>query len=149
MAWCKPMTRKTIFAAVLAGLLHGAGAIADEPRIYKHVDEKGNVVYSQTPPVSGATVKKLDSQPAYRGQGGYSGSGSPHGNPRISSQDYRQDQYKNAMQQRQQQMDDAKNKRLAELEAECNRNRGTDCGNPEVLRYIESTKIPRPYPYRR
>jgi len=34
------------------------------------------------------------------------------------------------------------NKDQAKLEAECNRNRGTDCGNPEVLRYIESTKIP-------
>jgi hypothetical protein len=129
----------------LLGLLHCGAAMAEEPKIYKHVDEKGNVVYSQTPPTTGTGVKKLNTQPAYRGQGGYSMSVSPHDDPRISSQDYRQDQNKQILQQRQQQMEDAKNKRFAELEAECNRNRGTDCGNPEVLRYIESTTIPRPY----
>jgi hypothetical protein len=145
MTWCSPITRKAISGAILLGLLHCGGAMAEEHKIYKHVDEKGNVVYSELPPMSGKSAKKLDTQPAYRGQGGYSGSGSPYGDPRLPSQDYRQDQYRNAVQQRQQQMEDARSKRLAELEAECNRNRGTDCNNPDVLRYIESTKIPRPY----
>jgi hypothetical protein len=137
------LTRKTILGAVLLGLLHCGTAMAEDPKIYKHVDEKGNVTYSQTPPATGTSIKKLNIQPAYRGKGGYSSSVSPYDNPGNYSQDYRQDQYKQAMAQRQQQMEDARKKRLAELEAECNRNRGADCSNPEVLRYNESTKIPR------
>lgn len=143
MRLCSSMTRKVISAAVLAGLLHCGAAMAEERKIYKHVDEKGNVVYSQVPPSTGANVKRLDTQPAYRGQGGNVGSGSPYNNPRISSQEFGQDQYNRALQQHQQQMEEAKSKRLAELEAECLRNRGTDCSNPDSLRYIESTKIPR------
>jgi len=143
------MTSQTVVAALFAGLLLCGATAAQERKIYKHFDAKGNVVYSEVPPTGGANVKKLDTQPAYRGQGGNIGSGSPYGDPRMSSRDYSQEQYRNAMQQRQQQTDDAKNKRLAELEAECVGNRGTDCSNPEVLRQIESTKIPQPYrPYR-
>jgi hypothetical protein len=138
-------TSKAIFGAVMVGLLHCGAAVAEESKIYKHVDEMGNVSYSQVPPTTGGTVRKLDAQPAYRGLGGYSGSGSPYDDPRISSEDHRQDEYKSAVQRRQQQMDDATTKRLAELEAECNRNRGTDCKNPDTLRYIDSTKIPRVY----
>jgi len=133
---------RAVFAAILLGLLICKVATAEEPRIYKHVDEKGNVVYSQTPPATGANVKKLDAQPAYRGLGGYSAPGSPYYDTPGSSQDYGRDQYQNALQRRQQQMEDARSKRSAELEAECNRNRGTDCSNPDTLRYIESTKIP-------
>lgn len=136
------ITGTTIPAAILVGLLLCGAAMAEERRIYKQVDEKGNVVYSQVPPAAGANVKKLDTQPAYRGQGGNVMSGSPHIDPRAASQDYRQDQYNQALQQRQKQMEEARNKRLAELEAECHRDRGTDCSNPEVLRYNESTKIP-------
>lgn len=36
-------------------------------------------------------------------------------------------------------------KRLAQIEEECIRNRGTDCKNPEVLRQQEAQEIPRPY----
>jgi hypothetical protein len=139
-------TKKTICGAVLLGLLLCGAATAEERKIYKHVDEKGNVVYSQLPPTSGTVVKKLDMQPAYRGRGGNIASGSPYDDPRSYSHDYIQDQNKKALQQRQGQTEAARNKRLAELEAECTRNRGTDCNNPEALRYIESTKIPRPYP---
>ena len=137
------ITGKTISAAILVGLLHCSAAMAEERKIYKHVDEKGNIVYSQVPPTTGANVKKLDTQPAYRGQGGNVMSGSQYNDPRFPSQDYRQDQYNQSLTQRQKQMEEARNKRLAELEAECNRDRGTDCGNPEVLRYNDSTKIPR------
>lgn len=136
------LTGKTICAAIFVGLLQCGAAMAEERKIYKHVDEKGNVVYSQVPPTTGANVKKLDTQPAYRGRGGNVMSGSPHNDPRVTSQDYRQDQYNQALQQRQKQTEEQRNKRLAELEAECHRDRGTDCSNPEVLRYNESTKIP-------
>lgn len=139
---CSAIRTKALFAAILFGLLMCRFASAEEPKIYKHVDEKGNIVYSQTPPATGKSVKKLDAQPAYRGLGGYTAPGSPYYDYPSSSQDYRYDQYRNAAQQRQQQIEDARNKRNAELEAECNRNRGTDCSNPETLRYIDSTKIP-------
>lgn len=136
---------KTIFGALLLGLLHCGAGMAEERRIYKHVDEKGNVVYSQLPPITSKEVKKLDTQPAYSGRGGNNVPASRSDDPRVYSQDYRQDQIRKTLQQRQQQMEDSRNKRIAELEAECNRNRGTDCHNPDVLRYIESTKIPRTY----
>jgi len=105
--------------------------------------------WTLVPPVSGTVVKKLDPQPAYRGRGDNVAPCSPCLDPRYSSQDYRQDQYNKARQQQQQQMEDARKRRMAELEAECDRNRGTDCSNPEVLRYIESTSMPRlPRPHR-
>jgi len=138
-------TRETLLAAALLGLLHGGGAIAEEGKIYKHVDEKGSVVYSQVPPTTGKVLKKLDSKPAYTGLGGYGPPVWPYGDTRGYSEYYGQDPYRGILQQRQQQMDAARSKRLAELEAECNRNRGTDCKDPEALRYIESTKIPRMY----
>lgn len=140
-----PKTRKIIISVVLLGLLLCGAVTAEERKIYKYVDEKGNVVYSQVPPMNGASVKKLDTQPAYSGKGGYSMSVSPYDDPRAYSQDHSLDQQQKALEQRQRQMEGVRNKQLAELEAECNRNRGTDCNNPEVLRYIESTKIPRPY----
>ena len=135
--------RRTIFAAALLGLLCYGSARAEGPKIYKHVDKSGNVSYSQIPPVTGESVETLNSQPAYRGQGGYSPSFSPYDNPGIYSQDYRRDQYQKAMVQRQQQINDARKKHLADLEAECNLSHRADCSNPETLRYIESTKLPR------
>jgi hypothetical protein len=141
-----PITQKTIFAAFLLGLLLCGAAMAEERKFYKYVDGKGNIAYSQSPPMTGTDVKMLDTHPAYRGKGGYSMSGSPYDDPRVYSQDYRQELQQKALQQRQRQMEDARLKRFAELEAECNRNRGTDCNDPEALRYIESTKIPHRYP---
>ena len=147
MTWCSPITRKTIVGAVLLSLLHCGSAMAQERKIYKSVDEKGNTVYSQVPPMSGASVKKLNMEPAYIGLGGYGGYGIPVWPYDDLRNYYQQEQYNNALRQRQQQTEDARNKRLAELEAECNRSRGTDCSDPETLRYIESTKVPRVYPY--
>jgi hypothetical protein len=107
------------------------------------VDEKGNVVYSQTPPMDGAKARKLDSSPAYRGSGGDSSSASPYDSPSRYSRDEQLQQSRNATQERQQREEEARRNRQASLEAECNRNRGTDCKNPETLRYLESTRIPR------
>ncbi len=142
MILCSHITRKAMLVAALLGLLHCAAAAAEEGKAYKYVDEKGNVVYSQTPPPAGAGVKKLDLQPAYRGLGGYGAPVTPNNESRSYYEEYRQDRYRNGLQQRQQHTDDARNKRRAELEAECKRNRGTDCSDPEALRYLESTKVP-------
>ena len=120
-----------------------AGALAQGSKpLYKYTDEKGNVVYSQTPPMSGAKAQKLDSRPAYRGLGGDSTFYSPYDNPRAYSNDDARWRYEEAMRKRQEREELARQKRLADLEARCNRNRGVDCNDPETLRYIESTKVP-------
>jgi len=135
------MFRKATLGAVLWVLLCAA-ATAQGNKLYKYVDEKGNVVYSQTPPMSGAKAQKLDPRPAYSGRGGSTSSYSVYDNPSIYSGDSAQQRREEAERKRQEQREDARQKRLAELEAECNRNRGTDCKNPETLRYQESTRIP-------
>jgi len=67
------MLAKAITGATLCALLCAA-AIAQGNKVYKYVDDKGNVVYSQTPPPSGAKAQKLDVKPAYSGRGGNSSS---------------------------------------------------------------------------
>jgi hypothetical protein len=37
----------------------------------------------------------------------------------------------------------AQEQRQTALQADCERNRGTDCSNPATLQYLESTAIPR------
>jgi hypothetical protein len=135
------MFRKAALGAVLWALACAA-AMAQGNKLYKYVDEKGNVVYSQTPPMSGAKAQKLDPRPAYSGRGGNTSSYSPYDHPGTYSGDSAQQRREEAMRKRQEQQEEARQKRLAELEAECNRNRGTDCKNPETLRYQESTRIP-------
>jgi hypothetical protein len=92
--------------------------------------------------MSGAKAQKLEVKPAYSGRGGDSSSYSPYDNPNAYTGDSRQQHYEEAARRRQEQQEEARQRRLAELEAECNRNRGTDCKNPETLRYQESTRIP-------
>ncbi len=126
-------------------------AAAAERKAYKYVDEKGNVIYSQTPPPHGKDAKKVDIAPAHAGRGGYSGR-EPYVDPdRYSTYDRWQeilDERERRRREEQKRREDARQKRLAEIEAECVRNRSTDCKNPEALRYQESQKIPRP-PYPR
>jgi hypothetical protein len=131
-------------AAAILGLAVCTAALAQERKVYKYVDEKGNVVYSQTPPLDASKARKIDATPAYSGRGGNSSPVSPYGSPRV----YRgtgQQSYGDPARERQEQ-EEARKNRLAELEAECNRNRGTDCKNPATLRYLESTQIPRESP---
>ena len=139
------MLRVLAWTCLAAGLAAAATAGAQERKAYKYVDEKGNVVYSQTPP-TGKDAKQIGIAPAYRGQGGSTARG-PYDDPRHYSND-RHDQHQDAMRERQRAMEEAQKKRQAELEAECNRNRGADCKSPETLRLIESNQIPggRRYP---
>jgi len=134
---------RNMFTAVFLGLIVYGTARAEETKIYKHIDKDGNVTYTQLPPTTSTGVKKLHIQPAYRGKGGNSSSVSPNDNPNVYSQDERRYQARQALLQRQQQMEDARKKQLADLEAECNRNRHVDCGNPNTLRDIESMNNPR------
>ena len=140
-----PMSRKlTLGAAAILGLAVCAAALAQERKVYKYVDEKGNVVYSQIPPLDASKARKIDATPANSGRGVNKSSASPYGSPRV----YRgtgQQSYGDPARELQQQ-EEARKNRLAELEAQCNRNRGTDCKSPETLRYLESTQIPRESP---
>lgn len=108
-------------------------------KVYKHVDKSGKVTYSQTPPADGKPAEKMDVKPAARGhagsydaqhqfyeRGNY-GYQEPYRPPVISTQ-----RPLTVQEQRQ-----------AALQAECERNRGTDCSNPATLQYLDSTSIPR------
>jgi Domain of unknown function (DUF4124) len=119
-----------------------ATAQSGKNKLYKYTDEKGNVVYSQTPPMNGAKAEKLDARPAYTGRGGDSRTHSPYDNPGLYSNDDVRQRHETAAQRRQEQQQATRQKRQADLEARCNRNRGTDCKDPETLRYMESTQIP-------
>lgn len=50
----------TLSAALLAGALLVASASAWTDTIYKHIDEKGNVTYSSSPPRGAGKVQKLN-----------------------------------------------------------------------------------------
>jgi hypothetical protein len=135
------MTLKVLALAAL-WTLFCTGTAAQSNKVYKYTDEKGNVVYSQTPPMNGAKAQKLDSKPAYSGRGGAGPSYSIYDYPFIYSFDGVLWQYGQAARRYREQREDARQKHLADLEARCNRNRGTDCNDPETLRYMESTRIP-------
>lgn len=127
--------------SLLLGLLLAVNATAAERKAYKIVDEKGNVTYSQTPPPEAAkSVQKVDISPASAGRGGNTTSPDLRQNQSTRA-DYMQ-QRNEAMQIEQQRRQAAEKQRVENLKAECNRNRGADCDNPEALRLIEAQKIP-------
>ena len=134
--------RGTALAVTALWAIFCASAAAQSNKLYKYVDEKGNVVYSQTPPMSGAKSQKLDARPAYSGRGGNSNSYSPYDNPGVYSNDDARFRNEQAARKYQEQQEEARQKRLADLEARCNRNREVNCKDPETLRYMESTQIP-------
>jgi hypothetical protein len=127
------------------GLAAGAGA--SERKAYKYVDEKGNVVYSQTPPAQGKDAKTIDISPAHSSRGGYATRERPVPD-RSGHYDRREEMRLEQERRRQEEAKrraDAQQERVARSIAECERNRGTDCSNPDTLRYQQSTSIPRPY----
>lgn len=111
---------------------------ASERKAYKIVDEKGNVTYSQTPPTQAKSVQRIDISPANAGRGGNTGS-RDIGSQRSSNYS---DQRNQMMYSQKQKREEAEQQRINNLKAECTRNRGADCDNPETLRLIESQKIP-------
>jgi hypothetical protein len=128
------------FALVCALACASVPASAAETKAYKHVDEKGNVTYSQTPPVSGKEASRIDIRPANGGRGGAAMDPSYAGSQRYTPDRKSQE---DAARERAKRLEDARQQKLAELERECNQSRGTDCKNPETLRYMDAQKIPR------
>jgi hypothetical protein len=90
--------------------------------------------------VSGKEASRIDITPANSGRGGAAWDPSY-----AASQRYRPESQtpQEAARERAKRLEEAKQQKLAELERECNRTRGTDCKNPETLRYIEAQNIPR------
>jgi len=90
-------------------------------------------------PLGRVEGEKIDATPAYTGRGGNSSSVSPYGSPACTTEAAVNSRTGRGAERQQQ--EEARKNRLAELEAQCNRNRGTDCNSPETLRYLESTQI--------
>ena len=131
---------------LLLALLACSLSVAQDRKVYKYLDENGKAVYSQVPPASAAKgVTTITTEPAYRGRGGYSPPVSPLDNPQNYSRDEQRYRAASALRQRQEQAEQARNKHLADLKAECNAQRQVDCNDPATLRYIESTRMPRGY----
>jgi len=127
-------------ALIVIGLCLSVNAGASERKAYKIVDEKGNVTYSQTPPPQTKKVEKIDISPANAGRGGNTVSNDLR--QRNTSQSEYIEQRNEAMQLEQKRRQDAERQRLDSLRAECMKNRGSDCDNPETLRLIEAQRIP-------
>jgi hypothetical protein len=117
-------------------------AAASERKAYKIVDEKGNVTYSQTPPPQAKKVDKIDISPANSGRGGNTVSNDLRQRNSGQSQSEYIEQRNEAMQLAQKRRQDAERQRVDSLKAECMKNRGSDCDNPETLRLIEAQRIP-------
>lgn len=112
---------------------------AQDGKVYKSVDKSGKITYSQTPPHGAKSSDKIDARPASRGT---AGSGEEYGAYAPDGSAYRyQQQYR--LTHPSEQQASAQEQRYAQLRAECNRNRGTDCNNPATLQYMESSNIPR------
>ncbi len=138
------ITSKRVSCVLVAAAVAVCTVPAAAQKAYKQVDEKGNVTYSQTPPVQGKEAKKVDISPAQAGRGGPAGSTDTYRIQRTYSYD------QSNQQAYQKQREEAEQKRMAELKAECNRDRGTNCNDPEALRLMEAQRIPggRYYPPR-
>lgn len=132
----KNILRLTISIMALCAMALGANAHAQDRKAYRIVDAKGNVTYSQTPPVDGKDAKPVDISPAQRGRGGDVSGYGVYDNPYYRGNDRYTDYSATAPRA------SAYEQRPAELKAQCERQRGTDCNDPAALRYRETTSIP-------
>lgn len=129
---------------ILAAMLTQGSVIAQSRQAYKFNDDRGQVVYSQAPPSDARPAKRIDLAPAYAGSAGWVPP-LPAGAPRAySAADFAQPTSRSAGQRAR--TGPETSQRFAELEAECNRQRGVDCGDPRHLEYLDTTRIPRSVP---
>lgn len=129
---------------VPAALALAASVAAAQParQAYKHVDEQGRVTYSQSPPTGDA--KKVDIPPPRKSV--------PYSQRDTEREAIRRQEYENRRQraehERQAQreaLEESRRKQIEALRAECNRNRGTDCNDPETIRRMEADRGPSRY----
>jgi hypothetical protein len=136
----RPRVSRRFAAGAFAALTMVVAPAAHAQQVYKHVDDKGNVVYSQTPP-AGKEADKVKVAPAYRSSAPPVRDYDTEVIRRQQAEDRRRENERLREEQRQQQ-EEARRKRDAALEAECVRNRGTDCSNPETWRRMEADQRP-------
>jgi hypothetical protein len=134
-----PLGRMAIALIVALGC---AGAQAQPARqAYKHVDEHGNVTYSQTPPSKDA--KPIDLPPPRP----VVPAGPDYERQVLRRQAAEDRRLEREQRRREQQeaMEAARRERADALRAECWRNRGTDCDDPETIRRMEAERGPSRY----
>lgn len=116
-----------------------AAPFAHAQKVYKHVDDKGNVTYSQTPPGSDATTVKVPPPRKVN-------SGSSHQRTEEMRAEQRAERERRRVEFEQRQAEqrearqEAERKRIEALRAECQRNRGTDCNDPATLARMEAER---------
>jgi type IV secretory pathway VirB10-like protein len=130
----------------LATFVLGLGLAHAQParQAYKHVDEQGNVTYSQTPPAKDAQAIRLPPpQPAVPH--------AAHEELRQMRRQARQDahlqrqDYERHARERQAALEEARKQRYESLRAECVRNRGTDCDDPATIARMQAERGPSQY----
>lgn len=134
-------TLKVAIAVIALGLASGT---AQAQRVYKHVDEKGNITYSQTPPANDAKTVRVPPP-----RGAYPNDRSlleeERRTERQAAMDERRRELERRQQEQQEAMQDARRKQVEALRAECVRNRGTDCNDPSTIARMESERGPSQY----
>lgn len=110
-------------------------------KVYKHVDEKGNVTYSQTPPGGDATTVKVPPPRKVNSSSGssYQRSEEFRAEQRAERERRRLEFEQRQLEQREAQQE-AERKRIEALRTECQRNRGTDCNDPATLARMEAER---------
>jgi len=134
---------KLLFAALALAL--GCGT-AQGQKVYKHVDDKGNITYSQTPPANDAKTVRV---PAPRNSSNHPSNAYLNEEERRAERRARMDEqqrdYERRHQEQQEAIKEARRKHVETLRSECERNRGTDCNDPATIARMEAERGPSPY----
>lgn len=131
-----------ILIAVIA--LATAAATAHAQKVYKHVDEKGNVTYSQTPPAAEAKTVKVPPPRKSYSTNPYLAEEERRAE-REAAMDERRREAERRHHEQQEAMQEARRKHVEALRAECIRNRGADCDDPATIARMEAERGPSQY----
>lgn len=130
---------KLALAAAAALLAFGAHA----QKVYKHVDEKGNVTYSQTPPAADAKAVPVP-PPRKLPPSAYGSDEERRAAQRAAMQD-RQAEFERRQREHMEAVQEDRRKQIDALRAECVRNRGTDCDDPNTIARMQAERGPSQY----
>lgn len=132
---------KILIAAIALSLAAGA---AQAQKVYKHVDEKGNITYSQTPPANDATTVKVPPPRKLSSNDPYLLEEERRAN-RQAAMDERRREHELRQREQLEARQEARRKQVEALRAECVRNRGTDCNDPATIARMEAERGPSQY----
>jgi len=111
---------------------------------YKHVDDQGNVTYSQTPPAKDTQAIRLPPpQPAVA----HASNEELRQMRRQAREEarHRREDHERYARERQALLEEARKQRYESLRAECVRNRGTDCDDPATIARMQAERGPSQY----